>query len=145
MRFLLVQGFIQQSFALQRCVVIVAQRFQDVLLLVVHQRVNLFEPRLQPLHSGKIGAVLALRVQILRVKVGTPLGQFLQGAVLAELWNDVEVPALSELIESFLAHAVTLRVSHLPVQIGKALRGYVLLVIQLPNLMFSLVGQASVF
>ena len=79
------------------------------------------------------------------VDVGAALEKILNARAVANLRDDVGVALLREVVHRLLFHAIALRVDKLAIEVGEALRGDVLLVVDFPNLIFALVVEARVF
>src|SRR5258708_28762516 len=137
-------GWGEELLTLAGLKVLALQTSHDGFFFLVNGDVEFLELRLKALDLGKIRAVLSGSVNELSIDVGAFAKEILNGRVIANLGHGVNVAGFGKFEHGLLAHALALRVSQLFVEIGDALGGDVLLVVDGPDLILPFIGDAGV-
>ena len=96
-------------------------------------------------HLGKIRTVLVQGFRVLLVEVRLALEQIADHIVAARRGKGVNVSGDRHAVESFFLGDVGLRVGYGFAKVRKLLGGDVLFFVNLPNLIFALIGDARIF
>ncbi len=141
---LLIESSVQKLLTLLRLVVITFEARDDGFRFSFETLIQFLELSLEPEDLGKVGTVLSEGIGVLGRQISALAKQVLDGQALADLRDGLGVAGLGEFEERLLLHAVALRIDQLAVDLSETLRGDVLFVVELPNLIFSLVVEASI-
>ena len=143
-RLLLIKSLEQEQLALARRAVFIFDACDDVFLFRVDQPIEFLELLLEALHAREVGPELIESRSVLGVGVVAFLVDVLKQLAVAHGREGVQAAGLGELIERLLLHAVALRLGQLLIDFPEPLGSNALLVVNRPDLVLALVGDARV-